>query len=126
MGTRPLRESARRLANRQTLWSITGGRDSQLKRENLRRPSRREAFLARRVRQGYRCEVKLEGIIRSDPEILGGTPVFVGTRVPVRSLFDHLEAGESIDDFLEGFPSVQRQQVLAVLEASRKEILQPA
>ena len=70
--------------------------------------------------------MKLESVIRSDPETLGGTPVFVGTRVPARSLFDHLEAGDSIDDFLEGFPSVRREQVLAVLEASRKELLQPA
>jgi uncharacterized protein (DUF433 family) len=59
--------------------------------------------------------VKLESVIRSDPEILGGTPVFVGTRVPVQSLFDHLEAGDSIDDFLEGFPSVRREQVIAVI-----------
>jgi uncharacterized protein (DUF433 family) len=69
--------------------------------------------------------VKLESVIHSDPEILGGTPVFIGTRVPVQSLFEHLEAGDSIDDFLEGFPSVQRQQVIAVLEESRKELLQP-
>ena len=59
----------------------------------------------------------------SDPEILGGTPVFVGTRVPVQSLFDHLEAGESIDDFIEGFPSVPREQVTALLERSRQELL---
>lgn len=52
--------------------------------------------------------------------------VFVGTRVPVQSLFDHLEAGDSIDDFLEGFPSVQREQVIAVLEESKLQILQPA
>jgi uncharacterized protein (DUF433 family) len=64
-------------------------------------------------------------VIRSDPEILGGTPVFAGTRVPVRSLFDHLEAGDSIDDFLEGFPSVRREQVIAVLERSRQELLRP-
>lgn len=70
--------------------------------------------------------MKLTALIHSDPEILGGTPVFVGTRVPVQSLFDHLEAGDSIDDFLEGFPSVQRQQVIAVLEEFRKELLQPA
>ncbi|MGO8675567.1 MAG: DUF433 domain-containing protein [Limisphaerales bacterium] len=70
--------------------------------------------------------MKLEGVIRSDPETLGGVPVFAGTRVPVRSLFDHIEGGDSIDDFLEGFPSVRREQVIAVLEASRKELLQPA
>ena len=59
-------------------------------------------------------------IIDSNPEVLGGTPVFTGTRVPVRSLFDHLEAGDSIDDFLEGFPSVRRDQVIALLEISQK------
>jgi len=57
-------------------------------------------------------------VIHSDPEILGGTPVFRGTRVPVKSLFDHLEAGDSIDDFLEGFPSVRREQVIMLLEKS--------
>lgn len=70
--------------------------------------------------------MKLESVIHSDPDILGGTPVFVRTRVPVKSLFDHLESAESIDDFLEGFPSVRRVQVIAVLEASRKKLLQPA
>ncbi len=70
--------------------------------------------------------MNLESVIHTDSEILGGIPVFVGTRVPVQSLFDHLEAGDSIDDFLEGFPSVRREQVIAVLEASRKELLQPA
>ena len=70
--------------------------------------------------------MKCESLIHSDPEILGGTPVFVGTRVPAQSLFDHLEAGDSIDDFLEGFPSVRREQVIAVLEEFRKELLTPA
>lgn len=60
----------------------------------------------------------------TNPEILGGERVFTATRVPVRSLFDHLEAGDSIDDFLEGFPSVTREQVIAVLEESRAHILQ--
>ena len=69
--------------------------------------------------------MKLLSIIHSDPEILGGTPVFIGTRVPVQSLFDHLEGGDSIDDFLEGFPSVQRRQVIAVLRELGKELLQP-
>ena len=70
--------------------------------------------------------MKVASIIHSDPEILGGTPVFIGTRVPARSLFDHLEAGDSIDEFLEGFPSVRREKVIAVLEEFRKEILQAA
>lgn len=52
-----------------------------------------------------------------DPEVMGGELVFTGTRVPVRSLFDHLEAGDSLDDFLEGFPSVTRAQAIAALEA---------
>ena len=51
-----------------------------------------------------------------DPEILGGTPVFAGTRVPVRILMEHLEAGDRLDEFLEDFPSVSRQQAIAVLE----------
>ena len=51
--------------------------------------------------------IDLTGIIHSDPEIMGGTPVFVGTRVPVESLFDHLKAGDSIEVFLDGFPSVK-------------------
>jgi len=70
--------------------------------------------------------MRLKSVMHADPEILGGTPVFMGTRVPVQSLFDHLEAGDSIEDFLEGFPSVRREQVIAVLEESRKELLQPA
>ena len=64
-------------------------------------------------------------VIHSDPEILGGTPVFKGTRVPIRSLFDHLEGGDSIDDFLEGFPTVGRDQVIALLEISQARVLQP-
>jgi uncharacterized protein (DUF433 family) len=70
--------------------------------------------------------MKLESVIHSDPDILAGTPVFVGTRVPVRSLFEHLEAGDSIEEFLEGFPSVKREQVIAVLEESSRHLLQAA
>lgn len=54
-------------------------------------------------------------VFHADPEILGGTPVFVGTRVPVRNLLDYLAAGETVDEFLDDFPSVAREQVLAVL-----------
>ncbi len=57
-------------------------------------------------------------VIVQDAEILGGEPVFKGTRVPVKSLFDHLEAGDSIEDFLDGFPSVKREQVITLLEES--------
>jgi len=70
--------------------------------------------------------MRQKSAIHSDPEILGGTPVFVGTRVPVQSLFDHLEADDSIDDFLKGFPSVKREQVIAVLAESCHKLLQPA
>lgn len=65
----------------------------------------------------------LNGIVHSDAEIMGGTPVFVGTRVPVQSLFDHLKAGDSIEVFLDGFPSVKREQVVAVLNLIEDEIL---
>ena len=58
-----------------------------------------------------------------DAEILGGVPVFAGTRVPVRILFEHLEAGNSLDDFLEGFPGVTREQAVAVLAMARSELL---
>ena len=59
---------------------------------------------------------KPEQVINQDPEIHGGTPVFTGTRVPVKALIDHLKAGESLDYFLEGFPSVSREQAIAFLE----------
>jgi uncharacterized protein (DUF433 family) len=62
----------------------------------------------------------------SDPDILGGVPVFIGTRVPIQSLFDHLEADESINQFLEGFPSVTREQVIALLSEFKQQVLQPA
>ena len=59
----------------------------------------------------------------SDPEILGGTPVFVATRVPVQSLFAYLEGGESLDDFLRQFPSVTREQAVAALDLARDSLL---
>lgn len=72
---------------------------------------------------GYGSRLKKERAYHSDPEILGGTLVFKGTRVPVRSLFDHLKAGDSIEVFLDGFPSVKRSQVLAVLKEMETEVL---
>lgn len=66
----------------------------------------------------------LRGIVHSEPSIMGGTPVFVGTRVPLQNLIDYLEGGESIEDFLDGFPSVKREQVLAVIEAGKLAVLE--
>jgi uncharacterized protein (DUF433 family) len=57
---------------------------------------------------------------------MGGTPVFDGTRVPIHTLIDYLEGGESIDDFLKGFPTVTREQVIAVLEEAKEKLLVPA
>ena len=59
-------------------------------------------------------------IVHSDPDILGGTPVFVGTRVPIKNLLDYLEAGDSLEVFLDHFPSVSREQSIAVLELAKE------
>lgn len=61
-------------------------------------------------------------VIQSNPEILGGTPVFAGTRVPVQNLIDYLEAGDTLDAFLDAFPSVSREQAIAVLELARETL----
>jgi len=58
-------------------------------------------------------------VIIKDPEILSGTPVFRGTRVPLQNLFDYLEGGETLDTFLEGFPGVSREDAIAALEEAR-------
>ncbi len=60
--------------------------------------------------------------INCDPEIQGGVPVFYGTRVPVKNLFDYLEAGDSLDQFLRSFPSVSREQAVAALELAREAL----
>ncbi|MDT5120818.1 MAG: hypothetical protein QOC96_300 [Acidobacteriota bacterium] len=62
-------------------------------------------------------------IITASPDVMGGTPVFAGTRVPVQTLLDYLKAGESIDDFLDGFPTVTREQVIAFLEEAEEQII---
>ena len=66
----------------------------------------------------------LKGIVHSDPEIMGGTPVFVGTRVPLQNLIDYLEGGESLQGFLEAFPTVTRRQAIAVIEAGKLKMLE--
>ena len=61
-------------------------------------------------------------LISVSPDVMGGTPVFAGTRVPIETLFDYLKAGESVDDFLEGFPTVTREQVVGLLEEVGKQL----
>ena len=65
-------------------------------------------------------------LITVDPEIHSGTPVFAGTRVPIKTLFDHLEAGDSLEVFLDDFPSVSREVAVAVLEQARAALLPDA
>ena len=65
-------------------------------------------------------------VIHSAPDILGGTPVFVGTRVPLRNLIDYLERNHSLDEFLDSFPTVSREQVVAALEAAHEAVCERA
>lgn len=67
-----------------------------------------------------------EPVISCNPDVMGGTPVFAGTRVPVQTLLDYLEAGDSIDEFLAGFPSVSRQQVIEFLEQAKDRLVAAA
>ncbi len=62
----------------------------------------------------------MSNVVRSDPEILGGIPCFAGTRVPAKSLFDHIEGGYTVDYFLAQFPTVRREQVTALLESAAR------
>ena len=64
-------------------------------------------------------------VICRSPDVMGGTPVFCGTRVPVQTLLDYLEAGDSIDEFLAGFPSVTRRQIIDFLEAAKDRLIDP-
>ena len=70
--------------------------------------------------------MKRHEVYHSDPEILGGTPVFQGTRVPVQTLLDYLEGGETLDEFLDGFPGVSREQAIAFLELAKDALLADA
>ena len=67
-----------------------------------------------------------DGVVHSDPKIMSGTPVFVGTRVPAQSLFDYLEGGDTLDEFLRQFPTVRREQAVAALEQARDSVLSSA
>ena len=67
-----------------------------------------------------------KSVVSIDNDVMGGTPVFVGTRVPVQSLFDYLEGGETVDEFLRQFPSVDRKQAVAALQMARDSIISSA
>ena len=64
-----------------------------------------------------------QSVVKIDPEIMSGAPCFNGTRVPIQNLIDYLEGGDSIDEFLEDFPSVSRQQVISFLEEAKESVL---
>jgi uncharacterized protein (DUF433 family) len=65
-------------------------------------------------------------VVVTDPEVMGGTPCFVGTRVPVQTFIEYIEGGETVDDFLEGFPTVSRDQVIAFLEEAKERMVATA
>jgi uncharacterized protein (DUF433 family) len=85
-----------------------------------KRPEEQEFI---RAATAVAVEERTRPVVHSDPEIMGGTPVFVGTRVPVDAMFDYLVAGDSLDRFLRHFPSVDRQQAIEALERSREALL---
>jgi len=74
----------------------------------------------------YVARMNANDLVTVDPEILGGTPVFKGTRVPVKTLFDYLADNYSLDEFLECFPSVTREMACQILERSESALLEPA
>ena len=72
------------------------------------------------------ADMKKSSVVKIDPEIMSGTPCFAGTRVPARTLIDYLEGGDSLDDFLEDFPTVTREQAIALLEEASELMLATA
>jgi uncharacterized protein (DUF433 family) len=90
---------------------------AELLNDVLRLPEHEQLELAARLTANQ------SSVIESDPEVMSGAPVFKGTRVLAQTLIEYLEAGDSIDDFLEGFPSVTREQVIAFLEETKNRVL---
>ena len=70
--------------------------------------------------------MKRSSVVRSDPDILGGTPVFVGTRVPVQALIDYIEGGHSLEEFLDDFPTVSREIAIAAIEQAKAHLMADA
>lgn len=91
----------------------------------MKRPQEPTAAFAGQPGQAYLDRMK-EPVISCSPDIMGGVAVFSGTRVPLQTLLDYLEAGESIDDFLAGFPMVPRSQVIAFLEQAKDRLIDAA
>lgn len=81
------------------------------------------AFACNESAFAFRLHHMGELLISISPGIMGGAPVFAGTRVPVQTLFEYLEAGDTIDSFLAGFPTVMRQQVVVLLESAKRKVL---
>jgi uncharacterized protein (DUF433 family) len=79
-----------------------------------------------RARTDLTAMMRFDEVVTREPDILEGTPVFLGTRVPIRSLFDYLEGGETLDEFLRQFPSVRRAQAVALLDLARRSVLADA
>src|SRR5207244_12152804 len=86
--------------------------------------ARAEVYANARV--SYSADMPTDPVITVDPEILGGTPVFTGTRVPVKTLFEYLEDNYSLDEFIECFPTVSREMAHRILEESKDALLEPA
>lgn len=72
---------------------------------------------------GLIADMKKSSVVKIDPEIMGGTPCFAGTRVPVRTLIDYIEGSDTLDDFLEDFPTVSHEQAIAFLEEASERML---
>ena len=87
------------------------------------KPCNVEAFQTSHTLYWHQAMTDKSRVVHSDPDILAGTPVFVGTRVPVQSLFDYIEGGDTLDEFLRQFPSVQREQAIAALELARESLV---
>ena len=108
----------------------TGGRPPEQMdaTESIRRPSKRvphKSRLAGEVALPETADVS-QSVVKVDPEIMSGAPCFAGTRVPIQNLIDYLEGGDSIEEFLDGFPSVSREQVIAFLEEAKTLVLAAA
>jgi uncharacterized protein (DUF433 family) len=95
---------------------MTRDADALLREALLLNPAERQEVAARLL-------AKDSSVVSADPNVMSGAPVFRGTRVLVQTLIEHLEAGDSIDDFLEGFPSVTRDQVIAFLEETKARVV---